>query len=148
MTFMDEIDQTIITLLQQNARRTNRDIARATNVAPSTVAARIQRLERDGIIAGYRATIRTAPIGLVIWAFIDLLDASKRADAVAFLRKKQETEIVDETFGSFDLIFRVHCRDHRHWAHLQAELVSSLAPLGRVRGGLVVSEAVSESTPR
>lgn len=145
---MDDIDQHIIALLQQNARRTNRDIARATNLAPSTVAARIQRLERDGFISGYRATVQAAPTELVIWAFIDLLDASKRADAAAFLRRKAETELVDETFGSFDLIFRVHCRDNRHWAELQADLFTSLAPLGRVRGGLVVADAISDSSRR
>ena len=50
---MDDIDRKILKLLQANARMSLKTIAEKTFLSSPAVSARIERLEKDGIIAGY-----------------------------------------------------------------------------------------------
>ena len=54
----DEIDQKLISLLRENARRPVAELARLLGLARTTVQARIDRLENTGVITGY--TLRTS----------------------------------------------------------------------------------------
>lgn len=54
---LDETDRKLVALLRHDARRTATSLARALNLSRTAVQARIARLERDGIIQGYSATI-------------------------------------------------------------------------------------------
>lgn len=66
---IDEIDQKILTILQENARTSNADIARAVGMAPSAVLERIRKLERRGVITGYEARVDPEALGLTLTAF-------------------------------------------------------------------------------
>lgn len=54
---LDETDQRLVALLRSDARRATASLARELNLSRTAVQARIARLERDGIILGYAATI-------------------------------------------------------------------------------------------
>ena len=55
---LTDSDQRLISLLREDARASTAEIARRLNLSRTTVQSRIERLERDGIIAGY--TVRVA----------------------------------------------------------------------------------------
>lgn len=69
---MDEIDRKILKLLQGNARMSLKTMAEHTFLSSPAVSARIDKLEKDGIIAGYRAQVDPAKLGYHILAFINL----------------------------------------------------------------------------
>ena len=52
---MDDIDRKILTLLQKNARISLKTIAEQTYLSSPAVSARIEKLEKEGVIAGYHA---------------------------------------------------------------------------------------------
>jgi DNA-binding Lrp family transcriptional regulator len=55
---LDDLDRAILGELQRDARHaSSADIAERMDVSPSTVRKRIQRLESEGIVTGYRATV-------------------------------------------------------------------------------------------
>jgi DNA-binding Lrp family transcriptional regulator len=55
---LDELDRYILHELQRDARETSsKEIAEAMDVSPSTVRKRIDRLEDNGVIAGYHADV-------------------------------------------------------------------------------------------
>ena len=54
---MDELDSAIVEHLQRDARQTNRDLARAVGIAPSTCLERVRSLRERGIVTGYSAEI-------------------------------------------------------------------------------------------
>lgn len=55
---LDELDRRILHELQRDARHvSSRDIAESVDASPSTVRKRIQRLESEGVITGYQATV-------------------------------------------------------------------------------------------
>ena len=49
----DATDRALIALLRANARASTADLARQLGIARTTVVARLQRLERSGVIVGY-----------------------------------------------------------------------------------------------
>lgn len=67
---IDGIDYQILTFLRDDARMTNAEIARKVGMAPSAILERIRKLETKGIIAGYRAKIDPAALGLGFLCFI------------------------------------------------------------------------------
>lgn len=69
---MDDIDRKILKLLQSNARMSLKTIAENTFLSSPAVSARIERLEREGIIAGYHAMVDPMKLGYHILAFINL----------------------------------------------------------------------------
>ena len=55
---MDELDRRILDVLRHNGRISNRDLAATVNLSPSPCLRRVRRLEKSGVIRGYRADIR------------------------------------------------------------------------------------------
>lgn len=69
---MDDIDRKILKLLQENARVSLKTIAESTFLSSPAVSARIEKLEKDGVIAGYHALVDPMKLGYHIIAFINL----------------------------------------------------------------------------
>ena len=69
---MDNIDQKLISLLQQNARTPLKQLAQQVFLSPPATATRIDKLEKQGIINGYQAKIDQIRLGFHITAFINL----------------------------------------------------------------------------
>ena len=69
---MDDIDRKILKLLQDNAHVFLKTIAENTFLSSPAVSARIEKLEKDGVIAGYHAMIDPEKLGYHIIAFINL----------------------------------------------------------------------------
>ena len=69
---LDATDKKIIELLQQNGRIPLKRIADEVFLSPPTVSARIDRLEKAGIITGYSASIKPEAFDYHIKAFINL----------------------------------------------------------------------------
>ena len=67
---MDELDSAIIRHLQTDARQTNRDLARAVGIAPSTCLERVRVLRDRGIITGYHAEISLAALNRHVQALL------------------------------------------------------------------------------
>jgi DNA-binding Lrp family transcriptional regulator len=54
---LDSLDHALLRALQHDARTTNRDLARAVHVSPSTSSERVHALRADGVIRGYHADV-------------------------------------------------------------------------------------------
>lgn len=60
---MDDLDLQILRSLDDNARKSFRDIAKELKISLSTVSNRIHKLEEDGVIKGYAPIIDEQKIG-------------------------------------------------------------------------------------
>jgi len=70
MEALDELDTAILRELQADARRTNRDIAAAVGVAPTTALDRTRSLRQRGIIRGALLDVDLTKIGRPVQALI------------------------------------------------------------------------------
>lgn len=69
---MDKIDRKIINSLQKNARASLKDLSKECFISSPAIAARINKLEKSGIINGYHSSIDIEKIGFHVRAFIQV----------------------------------------------------------------------------
>jgi DNA-binding Lrp family transcriptional regulator len=70
MLAVDELDSAIVEHLQADARQTNRDLARAVGIAPSTCLERVRGLRERGVISGYHAEVSLAALNRGVQALL------------------------------------------------------------------------------
>ena len=84
---LDAIDRRIVTELQRNARLTNIELAGRIGLSPSPCLRRVKRLEREGYIDGYRASLHRSRVGLGFSVFIGVkINAHASEEALRFER--------------------------------------------------------------
>ncbi|MCD7101346.1 Lrp/AsnC family transcriptional regulator [Pseudoclavibacter sp. 13-3] len=108
---MDSIDQVIVTALSTDGRSTLARLAEVSGLSTSAVQSRVQRLERDGTIRGYRAVIDHEAVGRPLTAFIEItpFDPAAPDDAPERLRGVSGIEACYSIAGdaSYLLLVRV-----------------------------------------
>lgn len=108
---IDEIDLQIVDVLTRDGRISWTALSEQVHLAPSSVADRVRRLERLGVITGYRADLDPSAMGNDVRALIEV-GLVAGADAEAFeMRIKQRREIAFAAYvtGSSDYTVRVNC---------------------------------------
>jgi DNA-binding Lrp family transcriptional regulator len=70
LSVVDELDSAIIQHLQTHARQTNRELARAVGIAPSTCLERVRTLKERGVITGYHAEISLTALNRGVQALL------------------------------------------------------------------------------
>jgi Lrp/AsnC family leucine-responsive transcriptional regulator len=67
---LDRIDLMLLAQLQRAGRQTHAELAERVHLSPSACLRRVQRLEREGVITGYRAEVDPERLGLGLQAFV------------------------------------------------------------------------------
>ena len=105
-------DEHLLALLRDNARLSTSGLARQMGVSRTTVQNRIERLERDGVIAGYTVRTGEAYERSLIRAQVMITVAPKKTGGVvAALHNIDEVRKLHSVGGSFDMIADVAARD-------------------------------------
>lgn len=117
---VDELDLALLRELAVDARRSQRALARTVQMSAPAVADRLARLERSGVIRGYRADIDWAALGLPVVVYLAVtagpgMDLSEIIRAIRALPETQDMSVVT---GSLDLLVRLRVRDHAHLREL------------------------------
>jgi Lrp/AsnC family leucine-responsive transcriptional regulator len=145
---IDAIDRKILTILQENARLSNAQIARDIGLAPSGVLERIRKLEKRGIITGYRATLDAAQVGCGMAAFLvvrtdDRPGDTKTAHRLAEIPEVQEVHYVA---GDDSFLLKLRCRDNADLVRLLREKIGAVMAVKSVRTNIVL-ETIKPSGP-
>lgn len=69
---MDKIDRKIVNILQTNARASLKELSKECFISSPAIAARINKLERAGIIKNYQASIDLEKINFHVKAFVQV----------------------------------------------------------------------------
>jgi Lrp/AsnC family transcriptional regulator for asnA, asnC and gidA len=69
---LDELDIDILRSLNENARKSFRDIAKELHVSLTTVSNRVKAMEREGVIQGYMPIVDATKIGYDIMVVIGI----------------------------------------------------------------------------
>ncbi|GAA3163323.1 Lrp/AsnC family transcriptional regulator [Planomonospora alba] len=132
---MDELDAEIIRLLQADARRSNRDLARTLGVAPSTCLERVRALTRRGVIRGYHADIDHAALNRSVQAMVSVqVRPLSRAVIDSFKESVSALPEVLSVFvlaGGDDFLLHVAVQD---LDHLHAFLLDQLSQRREIAG--------------
>lgn len=134
---LDRIDQQILALLQQDGRLTNAALAEQVHLSPSACLRRVQRLEQEGVIAGYTAILDAAAVGRATTVFVELSLNSQREDALeAFESAVRDCPEVAECHlmsGGSDYLLRVVVEDAQEYERVHKQHLSRLPHVARIR---------------
>lgn len=125
-TDLDATDYEIMSIMQEDARITMRELAQRISLSPPSTAERVRRLEEGGFIQGYHAELDPAILGLTTHALI--LIAKLRPDQVRpFYRHVQEIpQIVSVQklySGGYFAMLDVYCHSTEELDMVQTDLV-------------------------
>lgn len=125
---LDDLDRHLLALLQADARAPTAELARRLKVARTTVVARIARLEREGVVAGYGVRLGQRVEQAAVRAFCALSVQARSASAVIkALERMPEVEGAWAVSGEFDYMVQLRCESPQ-------ELDALLDQLGQIEG--------------
>lgn len=84
---MDKIYRQIINMLQQNARASLKEMSQACYISSPAIAARINKLEKNGVITGYHTDVNMEKLDYHVKAFIQLqLEPSQKKEFYPYVQ--------------------------------------------------------------
>ena len=141
---MDALDRRILVKLQEDGNLTNARLAQELGLSQSAMSERVRRLEQEGHIAGYRALVNPASLGLGLQAFVaaelighqtDWIDSFERG-VVAL----KDVRACYHVTGRFDYLLHVAVRDLEHLGQLVKHDIAAIPGVDKVETMLVFSE--------
>lgn len=136
---IDSIDEKIIALLQENARISIKDIAAQVFLSSPAVTARIERLEKNGVITGFHAQVNAAALGYRIKAFINLdLEPVQKEEFYPFIEDVPNVIECNCVTGEYAMLLEVEFTDTKELD----SFINELQRFGRTRTQIVFSTAV------
>ena len=105
----DAVDRQILTILRKDGRATHATIAREVGLSAPAVGERIRKLEKAGVILGYRAIIEPDRVGLTVTAFVAIAPQPRKpaSQLVDRLMKFLEIEELHAVAGTYSYIAKV-----------------------------------------
>jgi Lrp/AsnC family transcriptional regulator, leucine-responsive regulatory protein len=136
---IDDTNRLLLAELQENARLSLAELGRRVGLSAPAVAERVQRLEQQGVIVGYRAEINPRALGLSLSAVIRVRPAPGQLANVAELAQ-DTAEVVDcrRVTGDDCYVMTAHIRDVEHLE----EVIDKFVALGQTTTSIVQSAPV------
>jgi Lrp/AsnC family leucine-responsive transcriptional regulator len=136
------LDATDIELLQEleiDARLSLAELGRRVGLSPPSVADRLERLEEDGVIDGYRAEIDPRALGYELGVILRIRPAPRELKKVAELAQRTP-EVVEchRITGDDCYLMKAHVRDVDH----MEEVIDRFAIYGQTTTSIVQSSPV------
>jgi DNA-binding Lrp family transcriptional regulator len=148
---LDRTDIEIIRLLQKNAWISNKQIAAAVRLAPSTCHERIRHLRTSGIIRGAHAEIAPLGIGVGLEALAFIKLAKYRRSAIdQFMAEMQSIPEVQRVFlvnGRHDVILQLAVKDIDHLRDLGLDRITSQPVVVGIETSIVYDSRARHELP-
>lgn len=139
---LDRTDLLLLAELQRDARRTNAELAERVHLSPSACLRRVQRLEREGVVAGYRAEIDPERLGLSLQAFVRVQLARHDAEAIASftacVNDCSEVVTCHALTGDMDYLLHVVVQDLEHFSRFLLDRLLNQAGVADVNSSFVL----------
>jgi len=150
MTYsLDRTDVRILSLLQQDGRLSNVELAQQVALSPSPCLRRVRQLEESGFIRSYVARLDPHRVGLGLQAYVSVT-LDKRRDVIvnAFhdaMQAAPEVLTCMALTGEMDYLLHVVAEDLEHFSRFLMDRLLKLDGVANVKSSFVL-QAVKETT--
>lgn len=138
----DRTDLRLLAEIQRDGRATNAELATRVNLSPSACLRRLQRLEGEGVIAGYGARLEPKQIGLGLQAFVRV--QLEKHDQAAIARFADSVVEWDEVVachaltGDMDYLLQIYVRDLEHFSNFLLDKLLNASGVADVNSSFVL----------
>ena len=142
---LDHIDREILSLLQENARVSNADIARELLMAPSAVLERVKKLEQKNIILQFTTRLNPSALhqNLLAYVFIKASDGIGCTDTASALASIPEVQEVHHVAGDDCYLVKIRTFDSSSLVELMRNSIAKIPNILSTRTTIVL-ETVKE----
>jgi Lrp/AsnC family leucine-responsive transcriptional regulator len=141
---LDDVDRRLLHLLTADARLSQRGLARELRMSPPAIGERLSRLERAGVIRGYRVDIDWAALGFVTgYLAVTAMEGADQSEIMRALHLFPEVQDVAVITGSMDMLARVRVQDYTHLRRFLLERVWQMPGIQRTETFLSLAELQS-----
>ncbi|CAM4188350.1 Lrp/AsnC family transcriptional regulator [Cytophagaceae bacterium 50C-KIRBA] len=149
MSKIDDIDKQILAFLHEDAYMSNKDMAQRLGMSPTPIHERIKRMEKDGVITGYKATINPNKLGKSLTVFCDI---SLKEHAAEYLKQFEEDVMnlleVQECYcvsGHSDFLLKIVVADMDEYRDFILHKLASIKNIGNAQSHFVMNQIQNES---
>jgi Lrp/AsnC family leucine-responsive transcriptional regulator len=141
---LDSIDLKILSLLQEDGRIANVELADQVHLSPSPCLARVKMLEREGFISKYVALLNPKALGLGVEVFVQVRLERQVQSAFSIFEKAVATrpEIMQCYLmtGTADYLLRVIVSDLEAFQKLLTEFLSNIPGVTNTQSSISLRE--------
>ncbi len=144
---MDSTDKKILTLLQDNSRISNSEIARQIGMVPSGILERIRKLEENGYINDYTASVNPDKVnlGLLAFVFVRTDDMAGEWSTAEELAKLEEIMELHHVAGEDCYLLKVRMANNKALADFMREKLTQIKTI-RSTKSVIVLDTVKETS--
>jgi DNA-binding Lrp family transcriptional regulator len=146
---LDRLDEDIIALLVEDARRSYAQLGQRVGLSASAVKRRVDRLRADGAITGFTVRLDPGALGWTVEGYVELYCRNSTAPNVIRAAVDRFPEVVDASTvsGDADAVLRILATDMRHFEQV-LEQIGAQPFVARTKSVLVLSPLLRRaSTP-
>jgi DNA-binding Lrp family transcriptional regulator len=142
---LDRIDRQILSLLQEDGRMTNVDLAERVGLTAPPCLRRVRSLEQAGVIRGYHADCEPAMLGfpITVFAMVSLRSQAEH-DLAAFERHVAGIPEVRECHmlnGEIDFILKIVASDLESFQRILTTHLTAAPNVASVKSSLTIRTA-------
>lgn len=146
---LDNIDQTILTLMQQDSSISNVRLADHIGLSPAATLSRVKKLEQEGYIEKYTAVVNKEKLGYDLLCIVQVSMENHEVGLVTQFREEiQKMPEVLECFfltGQSDYLLKVAVKNRQALEHFLLHRLTPAPGVSRLQTSIVLSEVKSGS---
>jgi Lrp/AsnC family leucine-responsive transcriptional regulator len=137
---LDPINRRLLCELEQDARLSIAELGRRLNLSAPAVAERMQRLERAGVITGYRAELDPKALGFPIAVVVRVRPASRQLQTIPEIARETPEVVECHRITGEDCFFlKIHLRSMDDLE----EILDRFTPFGQTTTSIIHSSPVA-----
>ncbi|MBN1591793.1 MAG: Lrp/AsnC family transcriptional regulator [Candidatus Coatesbacteria bacterium] len=138
---MDAIDFQILSMLQEDCKIPQVELARSVGLSPASISERLKRLEKKGVVKSYTAILDPHSLGISITAFVFVFveHPSYEAELLAKLDDVPEVQECHHVTGDFSLLLKVRTKNIKTFEHLLFHSINSIPGVRQTKTTIVLS---------
>lgn len=121
---LDNTNQEILRALQDNCRRSARELALEIGISPSSLIERMKRLEQENVIVGYSVDLDYLSLGYEFQGLVQInISQGKILDVQDKISKLAGVVAVYDVTGDYDSIAMVMCKSRAEFSSLLKKIL-------------------------
>ncbi len=140
----DATDRKLLMLLQQDSRRTTKELSVKLNLSVTAVYERVKKLEREGVIEKYVALVNRKKVNksFVVFCHLKLIQHTKEY----LTRFEKEVNQLDEVLecyhvsGDYDYILKIYIENMEAYREFMVTKLTTLQHIGSTHSTFMIGE--------
>ncbi len=141
---LDDTDKKLINLLQEDSKRTNKQLSLLLNLSVTAVFERIKKLEREKVITNYIAQVDPKKIdkSFIVFCQVKLIQHSREYLSV-FESEILKLDEVSECFhisGDYDYVLKIYVKDMEEYREFMVSKLTTIKHIGSTQSSFMIGE--------